>query len=585
MAYDGLVLKSIVNELNEKLTNGRIDKIYQPEKDEITLSIRNNRIKYKLLLSASSNNPRAYLTNIEKDNPQTAPTFCMLLRKHLESARIINFEQYKMDRVLKMNVISKNELGDEITKSLIIEIMGKYSNIILINNDDNKIFDSIKRVNTHMSRVREILPGIEYNIESISDKKNPLTTTKEDFLEDLKNFENDKNIKSFLMSTYTGISPLIVKEICKRINIQESILIQDLNNNEIENLTNIFLNIMISLSQNKFNPTAILKEDKIIDFSAIDLEIYFDDEKSHFKSMSELLDFYYSTKDNDQRMSDKSASIKKLVKNNLDKTKNKLIKQNKELLDAQNREKYKIYADLISANLYKIEKGQKSIEVENFYGNMELITVPLNERYSGAENANRYYKKYSKLKSAANRLSQEIEKSKSNIDYLETVYLNIEFSDSVSDIEEIKEELFETGFVKKLKNNKKKNKKKDSKFLEFISIDGYKILVGKNNKQNEELTLKIANKDDMWFHVKAGPGSHVIIKNNGEELSEQGLTQCAALAAYYSSFKTSNNIEIDYTQRKNIKRHPSKVPGLVNYVDFSTINISDQENIVKTIKK
>lgn len=583
MSYDGSVLRSVIYELNEKLTNGRIEKIYQPEKDEITLNIRNNGIKYKLLLSASSNNPRIYLTTIDKDNPQTPPTFCMLLRKHLESARIISFEQYKMDRVFKMNVISKNELGDEITKSLIVEIMGKYSNIILVNNEDNKIYDSIKRVNEHMSRVREILPGIIYNIESISDKLNPLTRTKDEFSEDFKNTDENKSIKKFLMNTYTGISPLLTREISHRASLDETRPISSLSSEEFNTLSNTFFDFVNDLNENKYNPSYVLENNKIIAFSAVNLSIYPEDERTYVESISELLDTYYAKKDNDQRMKDKSSTIKKVVKNNLDKNIKKLEKQSEELNEAMNREKFKIYADLISANLYKIEKGQKSIEVENFYDNMNLISVPLDERYSGSENANRYYKRYSKLKHAANRLISEIEKSKSNIDYLETVLLNIEFSDEVSDIEEIKEELKETGFIKKTKT-KKKNKK-ESKFLEFKSIDGYKIIVGKNNKQNEELTLKIASKDDMWFHVKGGAGSHVVIKNNGDDLSDKAIYEAASLAAYYSSFKNSNNIEVDYTTRKNIKRHPSKVPGLVIYVDFSTINVNDTEKTIQKIEK
>ncbi|MBP2025267.1 Rqc2 family fibronectin-binding protein [Peptoniphilus stercorisuis] len=584
MAYDGTVLKAVIHELNEKLNTGRIDKIYQPEKDEITLSIRCKGEKYKLLLSASSNNPRVYLTNIDKNNPQTPPTFCMLLRKHLESARIINFEQYKMDRVLKMNVISKNELGDEITKSLIVEIMGKYSNIILIDNSNNKIYDSIKRVNSQMSRVREILPGLQYDIESISDKEDPLIETQENFINILKNSEQNKSLKNFIMNTYTGISPNISREISYRASIESDRPLNSLTNEEIHSLSKAFLDFTKSLNNNEYKANFVMENDKIISFSALDLLMYPENEKTYFKSISSLLDEYYSKKDNDQRMKDKSSNIKKVVKNNLDKNIKKLEKQNEELNEATNREKYKIYADLISANLYKIEKGQKSIEVENFYDNMNLIKVPLDERFSGSENANRYYKKYSKLKHAAKRLELEIEKSKSNIDYLETVLLNIEFSDEVSDIEEIKEELKETGFIKKTKS-KTKNKKKESKFLEFKSIDGYKIYVGKNNKQNEELTLKIASKEDMWFHVKGGAGSHVIIKNNGEELSEEAINECATLAAYYSSFKNSNNVEIDYTTRKNIKRHPSKVPGLVIYVDFSTINVSNIFNNIKNIKK
>lgn len=571
MAYDGSVLKNVVFELNEKLKEGRIDKIYQPEKDEIILNIRNKREKYKLLLSASSSNPRAYITSAEKENPQTPPTFCMLLRKHLEGARIVDFEQYKMDRIMKMNVISKNELGDEITKSLIIEIMGKYSNIILVNSEDNKIMDSIKRVNASMSRVREILPGLIYEVDSISDKKNPLDETKEGFIEEIENTAQNKRMHRFLMNTYTGISPFLGREIVKRAGLQEEFAINVLDSEMKEQLFEGFSEVFKELSGNEYNPTIIYDEDKIVDFSAIDIKLYPESEKKHLDSISELLDGYFIEKDNKDRIANKSGDIKKLVKNQLDKDKNKLEKQTNEYDEAMNREKFKVWADLISANLWKIEKGAKSIEVENFYDEMNLVEVPLNERYSASENANRYYKKYSKLKSAAIRLKSEIEKSKSSIEYLESVLLNIELSDDVSDIEEIREELSEMGYIRKSKNKKKKKKNKESKFMEFDSVDGYKILVGKNNKQNDELTLKKASRDDQWFHVKGGAGSHVIIKNNGEPISEEGMVEAAKLAAYYSSYRNSSNVEVDTTVRKNIKRHPAKIPGLVIYVDFSTI--------------
>ena len=583
MAYDGLVLKSVISELNNKLPGGRIDKIYQPEKDEITINIRNQGIKYKLLLSASSSNPRAYLTEIDKDNPQAPPTFCMLLRKHLESARIINFEQYKMDRVFKMNVISKNELGDEITKSLIVEIMGKYSNIILINNENSKILDSVKRVNSHMSRVREILPGLIYDIKSISDKFDPLTEDYSGLSEKLIKSDSNKTLKKFLVNTYTGISPVLAREIIYISGLDEDRSLSSLNDNELNKFKNKFLDFFNNINKEVFNPTYVVEEDKIIEFSAIDLSMYPENEKTHLDSISSLLELYYNKKDNSQRMKDKSSGIKKLVKTNLDKTVKKLEKQTEELNEAQNREKYKIYADLISANLYKIEKGAKILKTENFYDNMNLITVPLDERFSPTDNATRYYKKYSKLKSAANRLISEMEKSKSDIDYLETVMLNLDFCETVTDIEEIRDELYDTGFINK--NKKKKEKRKESKFMEFTSSDGLKILVGKNNKQNDELTLKIANKEDMWFHVKTGAGSHVIVKSNGENIPDSTMIEAASLAAFYSSYKNSKNVDVDYTLRKNIKRHPMKVPGLVLYVDFSTINVNDSKENIKNLNK
>lgn len=580
MAYDGSVLRAVIYELTQKLSNGRIDKIYQPEKDEIILNIRNQGNKFKLLLSASNSNPRAYITESEKENPQQPPAFCMLLRKHLDGGRICGFSQYKMDRIMKIEIMSKNELGDDVTKSLIIEIMGKYSNIILVNNENNKIIDSIKRVNFHMSRVREILPGLTYEVQSISDKKNPLEENSDSFINELDKSDKNKKILKFLTNTYTGISSVLSREILFRANIDENTTISSIQDNN--DLTKTFIKMFEDINNNIYNPVEIIENNKIISFAAIDLTSYPIKEKKYINSISELLDNYYIEKDNNQRIEDKSSDIKKIVKNSLDRDRKKLEKQIDELNEAKNRDKYKIYADLISANIYKVGKGEKFLETENFYDNMKTIKVPLNEKYSASENANRYYKKYSKLKSAAKRLEEEIEKSKNSIAYLETVLLNIDISNNINDIDEIREELFEMGYIKKSKSKKNK-KNKESNYLEFTSVDGHKILVGKNNKQNEKLTLKEASREDTWFHVKTGAGSHVIIKNNGEELSEKAIQQGAALAAYYSSFRNSSNIEVDTTIRKNIKRHPSKIPGLVLYVDFNTIIVNNPKEIVEKL--
>ncbi|SHG92104.1 Predicted component of the ribosome quality control (RQC) complex, YloA/Tae2 family, contains fibronectin-binding (FbpA) and DUF814 domains [Anaerosphaera aminiphila DSM 21120] len=587
MAYDGTVLKSVIEELNSNLTGARVEKIYQPSKEEIVLNLRNYTGKYKLLLSATSNNPRVYLTNQTFENPKSPPTFCMLLRKHLENSRVLSFEQYKMDRILKINFLSKNELGDDLQKSLIVEIMGKHSNIILIESDTKKIYDSIKRVNSFISRVREILPGLIYDESLISTKENPLCFETLD--KSFKSFEINKSIKNNLVNTFTGISPLIARETAYRANLDEDRAISSLDEDSLGKLYDAFKSIVSSLNANEFKPTAIIDNENIIDFSSIDLMMYPNSEKKFFSSISELLDEFYIKREKSQNLNEKSSSIKKVVKNHLDRAKNKLSKQSQELEDAFDRDKYKIYADLISSNYYKIDKGIDNISLENFYNEMEPLNIPLDEKLSAQENANKYYKKYSKLKTAVNKLNIEIENNKNTIKYLNSVLLNIELSETSADLEEIREELVEMGYIKK-NYKQKKNKVQKIKSLEYNSTDSFKIYAGKNNRQNEELTLKFANKNDMWFHVKDAPGSHVILKEDGREFTEKSIEEAATIAAYNSSLKNSDNIIVDYTLKKNVKRHPSKIPGLVSYVNYNSIiisskNLSDYENYEKNTSK
>lgn len=570
MSYDGSVLRALVMELKEKIIGGRIDKIYQINSSDIVLKIRNNRKKYKLLISTSNNSPKIYLTEEEFNNPSNPPAFCMLLRKHLEGFKILDIDQYKMDRILRIDVLSKNELADEVEKSLFVEIMGKHSNIILTDKLSLKIFDSIKRVNTSMSRVRQILPGMTYNIESISNSHDPLVDNS--FENCLDNFDGNKSIKKNLMKNYTGISPLIGREISYIASIDENRPLISFNDEELKSFKEAYYKVINKFKNNDFVPTIILDSDKIIDFSSIDLNMYPKNEKRFFNSISTLLEYYYTKKENNQIIQDKSSYLSKVVKNNLDKEVKKLNKLKEDLENAKNREKYKIYGDLISSNFYNIESGIDEIELENFYDNMNKIIIPLDRKISAYENANKYYKKYSKLKTAAKVLQIEIKKTKSNIDYLKNQLLNIELSQEENDFAEIREELEEENYIKK---NKNKNNKKNPpmKFLEYTLENGDKIYCGKNNKQNEYLTFKLANREDLWFHVKDASGSHVILKNENNNFNDISIEKAAKLAALNSSLKNSDNILVDFTHKKFVKRHPSKRPGLVTYTDFNTINV------------
>lgn len=588
MSFDGIVTKSVIKELKENIVGGRVDKIFQQEKDEILLNIHSKSVNYRLVLSASSNNPRIYLTNYSKKNPQAPPMFCMLLRKHLSGGIILNVEQFNMDRVVFIDVSSLDELGMPAEKRLIIEIMGKHSNIILIEKSTNKIIDSIKRVPEDISRVRQILPGFIYENPPIKDKLNPLLSTKEEFL-DLIN-KSDKNIPifKFFYFNYIGFSPLISKEICFNSNLDIDRTIGSLSSDDTLTLYNSFNTIITQINKEDFTPLYITSQSSsdIIAFHSLVINQYGRDNKTYVSSMSKVLDTYYRRKDIIDRISQKSQSIRKSIQVKLERTQNKLGKQKDELLESKDREKYKIYADLISANLYRIGRGIDSIELENFYDeNLEKITIPLDRKISPPDNAQRYYKRYSKLKNAHILLLDQIPETEEEIEYLENVLLSIDNSTEVEELDEIKDELIKEGYIKGNNNKKKKKEETVSSPYHYISSDGFNIYVGKNNKQNDYLTLKFAHKEDLWLHVQNMPGSHVIIQSDGKSVPDSTLEEAAILAAYYSKGKNGNHIPIDYMERKNVRKPKNAKTGMVIYDDFKTITVNPSRDIVEGLKK
>lgn len=589
MSFDGIVTRAVVSELREKLVGGRVDKIFQQEKDEILINIRSKGTNYKLLISASSNNARFYLTDYSKVNPESPPMFCMLLRKHLSGGTILNIEQYSMDRIVFIDVSSLDELGQSSEKRLIIEIMGKHSNIMLVEKSSLKIIDSIKRVTESMSRVRQILPGIHYNYPPMDNKANPLETNKEEFLRLFKEEENNTNIFKFLYFNYLGLSPLISKEICFNANIDSKILREDLLPDQLDRLYDSFRSTMDKVIKEEFNPLYIMGDNSssIEVFYALDLNRFNNDNKTFINSISELLHIYFKRKDIRDRIGQRSASIRKTIGVKLERTINKLEKQKLELLESKNREILKVYGDLISANIHNIKPGMETIEVENFYDEgLNMLEILLDKKISPAQNAQKYYKKYSKLKNANNLLNKEIPETEQEILYLENVLMSIDNSTEIKELNEIKEELMQEGYIK---NNQRSNKKKKeepiSKPYHYISQDGFNIYVGKNNKQNDYLTLKFAGKEDLWFHVYLMPGSHVIIQRNNKDIPNTTLEEAAALAAYFSKGKDGSNISVAYTERKNVKKPKNAKTGMVIFNNFKTLNITPTKELIQSIKK
>lgn len=570
MSLDGTVVKNLVYEINNRVIDGRIDKIYQNNND-LLINIRAKGQRERLFISISGS-PRMYFSDEIFDSPQNPPAFCMLLRKHLENNQILEVSQYKMDRIIKILVKSRDELGKYSKKALIIELMGKHSNIILIDDDSKKIIDSLKRINFNLSSVREILPGLTYNPEDISEGLDPCQV---DSISDLiKNSEENLSIKSFFLKNFTGISPQMCNEIEYRSNIDFKRNLSALTEPEIIELDKIFSEIFKIVRDNIFSPIKIYREDLFKDFYSIDLESLNDKGKIKVDSISSLLEEFYNSKFLRDSLGSKSKELKKIVKKNIEKLNRKLSNQANELNVALNREKFKVYADLISSNFYKIEKGADSVTVENFYDEMKEMKIPLDPTLDGPSNAAKYYKKYSKLKNAASFLTEQIEIGKSEISYLESILLNIDFAERPDEIDELYEELEKEGYLKKKKKNNKKKKDSDENYITVKTEDGFDIFVGKNNRQNDYLTHKKAKKNDLWFHVKDAPGSHVILKNDNRDFTNNSLLTAAKLAAKYSSLSKSQNIPVDYTFKMYVKRHPAKKPGLVTYTNYKTINIS-----------
>lgn len=588
MALDALTILALKNELTDTLLNSKIDKVYQPEKDEIAFKMRNNKKAYKLVLSASASNPRVFLANkYEKSNPKKAPDFCMTLRKHIQGGIITDIKQPNFERILIFSIESYNELREKTTKDLCIEIMGRHSNIMLINKDTNKVIDSIKRVPISISRVRQILPGIDYELPPKQNKLNPLNTIHpEDLYTDFKNFNGFtfKAIYTFIQ----GISPLLAKEICYRAGVNPTDSTTILAKEQIENFAKIINTICNDLSSNKSYPNIIIDEkiDKLLDFSCIKITMFNDKLEIHNESMSTIIEDYYITKDSKERIHQRAYDMKKGIQIKLDRAKTKLKKQEKELKASKNAPKYKLRGELLTANIYKIKEGMKSLKVTNFYSeNLEEIEIMLNENISPSKNAQKYFKKYNKLKHASTEITKQIKLNLNEIYYLENTILGIENCDNFKELKEIKEELIKYGYIKSAKAMPKRDTGIKTSPHKYISTQGLEILVGKNNKQNDFITMRLADNDDLWFHTKNIPGSHVLIKSAGIEVDEQTILEAATLAAHYSKAKLSENVAVDYTKKKNIKKPSGAKPGFVTYSTNNTVYVTPSDENLAKIKK
>lgn len=563
MAFDGIVISNLTYELNTNLVGGRISKISMPEDNELIFTIKNNAKTYRLLVSASASLPLVYLTDVNKPAPKVAPAFLMLLRKYIGTAKINNIFQMGLERILCFELEHLNELGDLSHKRMYIEIMGKHSNIIFTD-ENNKIIDSIKRISANMSSLREVLPGREYFLPEELKKKDLLNTELEEFIEILKSKEYPLS-KSIYMN-FAGISPLIAEEIILRASLPSQAPSTSLGELEYTHLFHTIYNLLEDINTHNFTPNIIYKGEEAIEFSSINLYSYEGKEykRESFDSVSKMLYDFYSSREAFVLNRQKSSDLRRIVNTALERASKKYDLQEKQLQDADKKDIYRVYGDLLNTYGYSLKGGESSFTTENFYDDNKEITIPLDKNKSAKENAKKYYDKYAKLSRTTKALSEEILKTKNDMEHLQSIQTALEVSSDDESLSQIRQELVDFGYIKKHSSAKKQ--KITSHPYHYISSDGYDIYVGKNNYQNEELTFKVATGNDWWFHAKGIPGSHVILKsNNEEELPDRAYEEAAALAAFYSKAKDADKVEVDYIQKKNIKKVAGSAPGFVIY--------------------
>ncbi len=604
MAFDGITIAAIRKELADTLKDGRISKIAQPEPDELLLTIKTPAGQYKLVLSANPSLPLAYLTEENKVSPMTAPPFCMLLRKHIQNGKILSITQPDFERILVFEIEHLNELGDLCRKKLIVELMGKYSNIIFASEEKEpdesgknvselKIIDSIKRISAAVSSVREVLPGKDYFVPTAEGKTDPLLADKDSFIRTITG--KCEYCHKALLSSYTGVSPLIAHEICHLANLSDA-MASELTPSESVRLYDAFTSIFNRVKEENFTPVIYYEKEVPKEYSCVPVSSYerrcadfgiknntpsadstdsitSDCKALSYDSVCALIRDYYSQKEKHSRSRQKSADLRKIVSTILERDIKKYDLQCRQLKDTEKMDTYRIYGELLQTYGYSIEPGSKSATVDNYYTN-EPITIPLDEQKTPLENARRYFDKYGKCKRTKEALTELILQVKDEINHLESIMTALDIAEKEEDLNQIREELMEYGYIRR-KGGKKASQKQRfvSKPFHYVSSDGFDIYVGKNNYQNDELTFKFATGNDWWFHAKGIPGSHVILKSEGKEVPDSTFEEAGRLAAYYSKGRGQEKVEIDYTPKKNIKKTPGGKPGFVIYHTNYSLNI------------
>ena len=579
MAFDGVTIAAVVKELNDTCLGGRLYKIAQPESDELLLTIKTGEGQRRLLLSADASLPLVYLTGQNKPSPMTAPGFCMLLRKHLQNGRITAVTQPGLERIIHIDVEHLDEMGDLCHKTLIVEIMGKHSNIIFCN-EEGMILDSIEHVSGLVSSLREVLPGKPYFVAQTQDKLDPLSCEQEQFITALTS--RPAVLYKAIYQSYTGISPILAQEVCHRSGLDGDAPTAAFSPQELEKTYHVFREMMDRVQNGDFAPVIAYTGKQPAEYAALPLTLYSQgqDTLQPYASVSALLEHYYAEKNTLTRIRQKSADLRRIVQTALERNVKKYDLQLQQIKDTEKRDKYRVYGELINTYGYNVPEGSKSMEALNYYTN-EMITIPLDPNQPPAENAKRYFDKYGKLKRTFEALSTLTKEVKAEIEHLESISTALDIALLEEDLVQIREELAASGYIHKRGGKKEKV---TSKPFHYMSSDGFHMYVGKNNYQNDELTFKFASGGDWWFHAKGMPGSHVIVKCEGADtLPDRTFEEAAKLAAYYSKGRGQEKVEIDYIQKKHVKKPNGAKPGFVVYYTNYSMMIDDDISGLKQV--
>lgn len=574
MAFDGITVACLVHELREQLLNGKISRIAQPETDELLITIKTPLGQKRICLSASASLPLVYLTEGNKQSPMTAPNFCMLLRKHIGNGRITDIYQPKLERIIHFTIEHLDELGDVCQKDLVVEIMGKHSNIIFCDSE-GKIIDSIKHVSAQMSSVREVLPGRDYFIPDTMEKSDPLSVEKDTFTELLTG--KPQPLGKAIYTSFTGISPVAAQEICSLCGLDADLPPKELSGDLLLHLYNQFTIFFSSVKENHYSPAIYYDKSEPKEFAALPLTHYAHCSRKEFPSMSQVLETYYSDKSALTRIRQKSADLRHVVQTALERARKKYSLQLGQLKDTKNRDKFRVYGELLNTYGYSLKEGAGQLKALNYYTN-EMVKIPLDKTKTPGENARRYFEKYNKQKRTFEALTKLVGETKDDIAYLESIAAALDIAVTENDLAQIKEELITSGYMRR-KYAKKKVKINNAP-LHYLSGDGFHMYVGKNNLQNDELTFHFAVGNDWWFHAKDAPGSHVIVKTNGSSLPDRTFEEAGRLAAHFSKARGAEKVEIDYVEKKHVKKPRGARPGfVVYYTNYSLVIDSDISSI------
>lgn len=584
MALDGAFLKHLKKEIEETALGSRVDKIYQPNKDELIFFLRTKNYVKKLLISSrGTSSARIHFTEHVPENPKVPPMLCMLFRKKLGGAKLVGLRQASLERVLLLDFDAKNELSEPVILTLAVEIMGKYSNVILIDSDGN-IIDALKRVGPEMSSKRLILPGIKYNVPPAQNKISVLDTNEFEIINKIENSLNDVYLSKLLLKSIQGISPVVCREIEYLVFGYIDVPDKNLSNLELKKLNEVLSNLISTIKNVTGEPFMVYdKNKKPLEFSFMNISQYENLGKViKMDTFSELLDEFYNERDKIDRMRVKSLDLTKILHTISDRISRKIVIQKSEADKCSDFNEFKVFADLINANLYNIKSGADFVELSNFYdNNLSTVKIKLDPRLNASQNAQKYYKEYRKAKTAVYVLKEQIENSQKEFEYIASVMDELSRASSEDELDEIRNELYSQGYLKARRKSKISKKLKP---IEYLSTDGFKILVGRNNTQNDELTLKMSKKNDIWFHTKDIHGSHTIIVTENKVPPSDTLIQAAILAAYHSKAKESSNVPVDYTEIRNVHKPNGAKPGMVIYEKNNTLYVTPDKSIIEKLK-